>query len=537
MKQRVRPVSGVAAGGPAHLELGRRGFLGWVGLAALGIGVSACSPPSASSGSQSAGGRVLAYGEAGAFSTFNPWAQQLNQLSTANQVFGRLVFKDVDGKPTGDLATSWKVAEDGTSITLKLRADVQWHDGAPVVADDFVTMFAYLSDPALRADVGVQKVKELFAPVGGVTAPDPATVVMSFTDPTPYALDLLNFWYAVRFDDPSDAAFIKHLPVGTGPFKMTGFDAGRRATFGKFDGYYDKSLPKVDRFTFDIFAEGSNVVSNLASGQVNGILVRNYADAKSLKSNPAYFVEQVRLGVWLVMVNASKAPFDKVEVRQALSYSMNRHAFAEAVDFGLELPVTSPFFTAAATAYVPELVGAQAFDLDKAKSLLEAAGINGLSIDYPAPSSFPNLGAYGEIWQRDLAKIGVTLNLHTVSQARWYDLGAGKDKTVDVVPWQVGRCLQDSAVFFAASSQYRGADQRFGYRNDDLERLLDDGRIENDPAKRKQIYQRINQIVVDQCVNISLVTYSETFAWSKKVAGPAYDLAGNLRVANASVAT
>ncbi len=514
---------------PENGTLSRRRFLVFsAGLAAL----AACSPPQSGTGSAVA---LLQYGEAGAFSTFNPWAQVLNQLSTANQVFSRLVYKTGDGEPVADLAESWEVAADGRSIQLTLRSGVVWHDGKDLVADDFVQMFDYLSDAALESDPGVQKVKELFTPVNAVTAPDPLTVDMKFSAPVPYILDLLNYWYAVRFDDPKDVSFVRHLPMGTGPLRMTDFVQSQNASFEAFDDYYVDGQPKIEAWRFSIFAEGSNLVPNLTSGQVQGILVNNYADVDSLLNDSAYRVEAVRLGVWPLMVNVSKPPFDDVAVRQALAHSMNRQAFAEAAHFGLEDPVASPFFTDAATGYVAELVDAYPFDLDMARSLLDDAGVDTLTMTYPAPSSFPNLGVYGQIWQQDLAEIGVTLEVQTVSPGRWSELGAGEDSDADVVPWQVGRCLQDGAVFFAANSGYRGADQRFGYTNATLEDLVARGRTEIDPAVRAGIYQQLNQIVVDECTNISMCTYSSTFAWSSTVTGPEYDLAGNLGLADAEV--
>lgn len=513
---------------PGSGALTRRRFLA---LSASLAALAACRAPE-SGGSSTA---LLQYGEAGAFSTFNPWAQVLNQLSTANQVFSRLVYKTTDGEPVGDLAESWEVAGDGRSIQLKLRSGVRWHDDKELVGGDFVQMYDYLSDPALESDPGVQKVKELFAPVTAVTAPDPLTVNMEFSSPVPYILDLFNYWYAVRFDDPEDASFVRHLPVGTGPLKMTDFVQSQQASFEAFGDYHVEDQPKIDAWRFAIFAEGSNLVPNLTSGQVQGILVNNYADVDSLLNDPAYTVEAVRLGVWPLMVNVAKPPFDNVAVRQALSYSMNRQAFAEAAHFGLEDPVASPFFTDAATGYVPELMDAHPFDLDMARSLLDSAGVDTLTMTYPAPSSFPNLGVYGEIWQQDLAKIGVTLDVQTVSPGRWSELGAGEDPDSDVVPWQVGRCLQDGAVFFSANSGYRGADQRFGYTNAALEDLVAQGQTETDPAAREQIYQQLNQIVVDECTNISMCTYSSTFAWSTTVTGPQYDLAGNLSLADAEV--
>lgn len=520
----VQPENGLVDG-----AMSRRGFLN---LSASLLALSACSAPN--------GGdlAVLQYGEGGEFTTFNPWSQTANEDSVASQVFSRLVYKTRDGKPVGDLAESWQLAQDGLSIDLSLRPDVTWHDGRKLVAQDFVKMFGYLSDPDLESDQGVQKIKELFAPVSAVNAPDPRTVRVEFSAPVPYALDLLDYWYALRFDDRSDTDFIKHRPVGTGPFKMTRFKPGQSASFEAFDGYFVKGQPRLDGFRYTIFAQGANLVNSLRSGGLDGVLIGNLANADALKGDSRYFLDRAAGGVWPLEVNTSKAPFDQLAVRQALSYSMNREQFAKVGDFGLEKPVTSPFYADAATGYLPDLVHAQSFDLDKAKSLLDEAGIADLSFTYPVPDSYPNLRVYGEIWQADLAKIGVRLKVQTVSSARWGELGSGEDKNADVVPWLVGRCLRDAAVFFAANGGYRPAeDHRFGYRNPDLERLIAQGAIETDPDSRTQIYQQLNTLVVEQCYNISMVTASQTWGWSSKLSNPKVDLAGNLDLSEATLSS
>ncbi|RDJ21298.1 ABC transporter substrate-binding protein [Bosea caraganae] len=509
--------------------LTRRHLLATTGAA---FGAASLSLPKAAM-AQAAG--TIEYGEAGAFSTFNPWAQVFTQFSTANQMFSRLVYKDAKGELVADLAESWTIAPDSTSITFKLRPNVTWHDGKPLTAQHFADMFGYLSNPALAGDQGVQKIKAVFAPVKSITAPDAATVLVTFSNPVPYGIDLLNYFYAVRLENPDDTIFMRSLPIGTGPFRMTEHVQGRYATFVANPKYHLPATPKVGTFRFNLYAQGSSVLNNVISGQVNGVLSSNDADLESLRSDKNLRIDQVPNSIWLLMVNVSKPPFDKLAVRQALSYSMNRKAFAEAAHFGFEKPVASPFYDPVATGYVAELVDAQAFDLAKAKKLLEEAGVDKLSITYPTPAANPNLATYAEIWQADLAKIGVTLRIQRVDDGRWRDLGAGKDKTCDVVPWVVGRCLMDSAIFFGANSLYRGANQRFGYVNPTIETLLKEGAVEIDPAKRRKIYQELNRITVEDCANISIMTSSHKFVWSQKVTGPATDLVANLAMGNAAI--
>lgn len=494
------------------------------GMGALGLGVAG-GPAVA----QEAG--MLRYGESGAFSTFNPWAQVENQASTANQIFSRLVYKNREGEYVADLAESWTIADDGKSVTFKLRPGVKWHDGKPLEAQDFVNMYGYLSDPALEPEQGVQKIKSLFEPVTAIEAPDSATVHVTFSEALPYALDIMHYFYAIRMEDPADTGFLQALPVGTGPFSMDEHVRGQYASFSAFEDYHVPDQPKVANFRFHVFAQGASPTANLTSDQIDGLLISNQAEVESLSNNPDLDVHNVPTGTYILQINVSKPPFDNVLVRRALSHSLNRQAFADAVHFGIEKPTATPFFDEASIAYLPELVDAYPYDLDEARRLLDEAGVSNLRMVYPAPSSLPNYGTYGEIWQADLAQIGVDLDVQRVDVARWREYGAGKVPGTDVSPWAVGRVLLDPAIFFAANSGYRAENHRFGYENEELNTLIAAGKVETDPVRRREIYQKLNRIVTGECWALPLVSQSRSWAWSKKVSGVESDIGTNLILA------
>lgn len=518
--------------------ISRRRFLISTGVL---LGAASCGfqggPAPAASKSETPLRTTIKYGEAGAFKTFNPWAQTVTQSSTANQMFSRLVYRSATGEAIPDLAESWKIAPDGKSVEVKLRSGVKWQDGKPLTADDFVKMFGYLSDPALKSDAGVVKMVGLFGPVKAVRAPDPGTVVMEFSVAVPFILDILNYWYAVRFDDLTDPTFIKNPPVGTGPYKMTKFVQGQSTTYAAYPDYHVKGQPATQNFVFNVFANGSNLIADLQSGAVDGVLLANLADANAIKDNKAFYSTNSRTGMYLIMFNCAKPPFDSVAVRQAMFYSVNRTQMAAAGNFGLEQPISSPFFTDAATGYVAELV-ADTFNLQKARGLLDGSGIKDLKLTYPFPTTRPNTQTYGEIWQADLAKIGVQLTLQAVDEARWLDIGAGKDPNTDLVVWSTARCLLDGAVFWSTQTNYRGGAgnlSRLGYKNPILESLVAQGASEVDPAKRKATYQQLNRIVINDAYNISLVTNSQIWAWSSKLKGQNADLIGNLAMGPAKI--
>ena len=520
--------------------LSRRKFLVSAGAtAAFGVVAAACggnggAPGGASGGT---GATTLTYGESGSFTTLNPWEQAYGARSLANQIFSRLVYLDQNGKPVADLAESWTLSPDGKSLTLKLRSGVKWQDGADLAASDFVRMYGYLSDPAFASSIGVQKIKQSFTPVTAVKAPDPGTVVMEFSSAVPYYLDILDYWYLLRYDSPDNTQFLKAAPVGTGPFRLINVSPQQGATLEAFPGYYTRGEPHLKTVDIKMFGSGSNVVSNLRSGLVDGVSVSDYAQVGTLQGVPSFYTTEQPIGVWLMQVNVAKPPFDNRDVRQALSYSLNRAQMAKVAFDGLEKPVSTPFFAPTATGYDQSLVNAQSFDLAKAKALLDGAGVGGLTITYPTPTSIPSVQTVGEIWQSDLAKIGVSLKIQPVTQALWLQLGAANTAaaTTDVVPWNSGRSLQDAAGFWATQLNFRGGAAapltRFGYHNPQLEALVSQGAAETNVSTRKGIYQQLNQIVVQDAYQISFATFSRLRGWSSKVGGQGSDLPGNLQLA------
>src|SRR5215472_18631497 len=187
----------------------------------------------AAAGSPVKGG-TLNYAEAGDFNDFNPWGFSAVNFEMYDQVFSRLLWKDGQGKEHPDLAESWEIAPDKRSIRLKLRSNVKWHDGKPFTAQDYVTTFGYLKDPTIGKYYGAQKIQGLMSPVKEVRAADRLALEIAFDKPVPYMTDILDYWFAIRIDDPSDPRFLKKLPIGTGPFKMTEWVPNQYAKFVRF---------------------------------------------------------------------------------------------------------------------------------------------------------------------------------------------------------------------------------------------------------------------------------------------------------------
>jgi ABC-type transport system substrate-binding protein len=400
------------------------------------------------------------------------------------------------------------------------------------MAQDFVDMFGYLTDPDLVKDSSVLKVKSIMGPVKAVSAPNPSTVQLSFAAPVPYITDILDYWFLIRIDDKTDPQFVKKLPSGTGPFKMAEWVPQQYARFTRSTDYWNKDLPALDEFVFKRLSQAETLLPNLKSGALDGVLLTSLSDVAPLQSDKSYSVDvnENAGSIFNMQVNTAKPPLDKKEVRQALSYSLNRVEMVKSAFFGVSKPITTTFYSPASLGYREDLVMAHPFDLDKARKLLDGAGVHNLDLSYVVTPAWPQMKLWGLIWQQDLAKIDVNLKISEVENAKFYDIGAAADfQGNDLQAWLNGRTTRDPAIFWSTQGNYRANNQNpRGFVNEDLEKMVAAGAVETDVEKRRSIYQQLNQLAIDQSHIIPVATNPRIFAYKNTVQGVKVDLNGNL---------
>ena len=540
---------------PTSFPISRRMFLRGSAIAGMGVALAACAPAAApasggttapvaeatsasssastgAEGSPQAGGQ-LRYAETGEFNHFSPWQMGAVNMGMYNQVFSRLIWKDDEGNVHGDVAESWEMAEDGLSYTVKMLENVFWHDGQPCTAHDIVTMYGYTQDTELAADTAVQKTSGMMASISDVVAVDDYTVRFDFSEPIPYITDVLDYFWIIRIDDKSDPAFMSNLPVGTGPFKIIEWQPNQYTKYVRHEQYHHEGLPYLDEWVFTRLERSETLIPNLEADAFDGIFAPPPSDIARLQADDRYWVEinNAAGSIFNIIVNTKIAPLDKKEVRQALSYSMNREAMVESAFFGISQPLTSPFWSPTSLAYREDLVMAHPFDLEKAAALLEEAGVSDLTLDINVTSRWPQMRLFCLIWQADLATIGITLNVQEVELARFYEIGGDGDLLgMELHPWVNGRTSRDPAIFFSTQGNYTGDPDRniYGWTNEELQDVIAQGLVELDEEARRALYQRANEILVDELPMIQVATDPRTWVWSNKVHDVQIDLVGNI---------
>src|SRR3954452_12016434 len=166
-------------------------------------------------------------------------------------VFDTLVEPDENLEMRPALAESWNVSPDQLTWTFHLRKGVTFHDGSPFTADDVVYSYRRIIDQQLAH---VDK----FSAVTGVTAPDPATVVITVKQPTPNLLTNLGGFKGMAIVQRKnvESGQIATHPVGTGPFAFTSQRSGDSITLTANPDYWG-GVPKAPGVTFQFISEPS----------------------------------------------------------------------------------------------------------------------------------------------------------------------------------------------------------------------------------------------------------------------------------------
>lgn len=342
----------------------------------------------------------------------NAFDLTINQYPLLASIYDTLLTYDASGKAIPRLAESWHIAQDMTSVQVKLRKGLTFHNGEALNSAAVVKNFDKASDPQFAFQVF-----SVAAPISGVTADDDTSLTIKLKQPTPTEVitDILD---SVGLMAPASMDFnaLKHSAVGAGPFAQTAFTPHNQLVLERFDHFWRKPAPSLKKITFHISSDYDASTASLQAGTLDMVAFIPPNQAVKVKDRFDIFVGPTGLEVYPLRINPQRAPFDNKGVRQALHYAINRKAIVDKVFYGYGKPTvllfgeSSPAFDSAALSRYP-------FDLNRAKKAFEAAG----APTWSATCNLVNTDTIGQsilqILQADLAKIGIKLDVQLISSA------------------------------------------------------------------------------------------------------------------------
>ncbi|AIY03214.1 hypothetical protein ART_3615 [Arthrobacter sp. PAMC 25486] len=330
-------------------------------------------------------------------------------------VFDTLIRRNSDGEPVPMLAAKWETAKDGKSLTLTLRDDVTFTDGAKLDAEAVkgnLERFKEAGGPLTAALAAVESVDAVDATTVklNLSTPDPA-LVYALGGPSGYMQSPANF----------DSPTVDTQPIGSGPYELdrAATTPGSQYTFVKNDDYWDTDLQKFEKLVIKPIKDENARFNAVRSGQADGMI----ATAKTVKAAEAADVTVKMVpGDWQGLTLLDRAgeltpELGKVEVRQAINYAIDKDAILKNVAQGLGT-VTSQVFGPSSVAFVADLDSAYGYDVDKAKALLKTAGLeSGFTLKMPTSSDMDP--ALAPAIKDQLAKVGITVDWVDVPSAQY----------------------------------------------------------------------------------------------------------------------
>lgn len=303
-------------------------WLGLVAVAAAGsLALSACggngSTEDGTGGATADGTQLLTIPreDMGTFTrNFNPFSPNVAPLTQQAIYESMFIYNPAAGDTIPWLATEWTPDEDGAGVTFTLRDGVQWSDGEPLVADDVIISFELQKELMGGFDYLVD-----------VTAQDDRTVYFEFDRPYSPALYEIgeqiilpaHVWEGI--DDPSRDT--NETPVGTGPYTEVVNFQSQSFDLGKNPHYWQPDKQKIEGIRMLAFAgnDGANLAAS--QGEVDWApqfipeIEKTFVE-KNPEHNFYWFPGTGTIVNW--QLNTTKAPFDDVVVRKALSMAVDR---------------------------------------------------------------------------------------------------------------------------------------------------------------------------------------------------------------------
>jgi ABC-type transport system substrate-binding protein len=236
----------------------------------------------------------------------------------------------------------------------------------------------------------------------------------------------------------------------------------------------------------------------------------------------------------LAQTKDGSAPTGNKVFRQALNYAMDRKRWTETVLLGVGTPKSLPL-ASTSPAYDADKDHAYAFDVDKAKSLVQQSGVANPTVEVQYNASLPDFATVLQIYQQDLAKIGVTLALKGQEAVAFTDqLFNSKFTGLAANGSLFG---QMHPAFFWGNAYYSPNANWASFKSDEYSQIADGLLKETDPAKQKQVFAGWVDYILDQSWAMPYSNTVPRTATTARVQGIQYNMTEFLMANNAWLAS
>ncbi len=425
----------------------------------------------------------------------------ISGIQIATSIYDTLTVPNGDTEFVPYLAEAVEPNDEFTEWTITIRDGITFHDGSPLNAEVVKNnLDAYRGQYEGRAALlfifvldNIDTVEATGAMEVTVTTKVPWAAFPAFL----HSSGRLGMIAQAQLDNADSCD--RDL-IGTGPFKLKSWDKGREFVAVKNPDYWQMApdgepYPYLDEIRFTPVIEGEQRINGLQSGTLDlaylgaaedFITVNNLAEDGVLK----YRDSNANGEVTFLQVNSSKPPFDDVRIRKAFALGVDRGDLNEVINRGLFTLANGPF-AEGSVGYLEDSGFPLEPDMAEAKRLIadwesENGPLPPITYQATPGKTTQEVAVY---LQQAANQIGVDLNIQTVQQDKLIDNAISGEYDIMGFRNYPGGDPDQLYVWFNSASP-----ANFGRINDpEIDALLDEGRSETDPQKRKMIYEDLNR--------------------------------------------
>lgn len=448
------------------------------------------------------------------------------------EVFGGLTTINLDNEVVLDLAESVDISADGRVYTFRLHPEAKFHDGRAVTAADVQWSLERAANPLTESPVAGQYLGDIVGvnekldgdaqSIAGLRVVDDRTIELTIDQPKSYFLAKLTYPTAFVLDRNNvegDPRNWFREPNGTGPFRMTEYRVGETLVLERNEHYHlgEVRLEAVELIlsggTSMLMYENDEIhISGVGLADLDRLLdPSSELHGQLVRAEPSFTVQYIGL-------NVNEPPLDDVKVRQALNLAVDKSEIASVVLGDLVVPadgILPPNFPG----YNPEVSGYD-FDPERARALL-AESKYGDDLDNLPPITITTPGSFGanvsldmevvlRMWETNL---GITAEFQQTEFATFLkDLHKRRFQMFDI-GWIAD--YPDPENFLDVLFHSASDNNHTNYSNPEVDRLLEQARVETDQARRYALYNEAEQIILDEAPWVPLWYSGESYVLVK----------------------
>jgi len=453
-------------------------------------------------------------------------AQDAGSAAYLVEIFSGLVRLDHDLQVQPDLAESYEVSDDGKVFTFTLRRNASFHDGRPVLASDVKYSFEralspetasvvaenFLGDIVGARDVSRGRADE----ISGLRVVDDSTVEITIDAPKPYFLYKLTYPTAFVVDQrqiESNPQRWTQKPNGTGPFTLKEWRLGERLVLEAYDRFY-LGAPTLKTVRFELSGGSGLVAYEDGDIDITGVGLDDLQRIQD-PNDPlnAEYIQVPRQSIDYIGFNTNVPPFDDPLVRQAFALSVDRAKIAEVILQGA-IPVANGILMPGVPGYTEE-DKTYPFDPERARDLLSQSKYADdmpeitLAESGAGGTVGPTTEAIVQYWRDEL---DIEVKIQQAEAGTFFsDIDQGRYQMFHL-GWIMDYPDPEDVLDILFHSASRQNNTR--YTNPEIDALLEQARVDQDPEHRLATYQDVERRLVQDAVWLPMF-YDTTHALVK----------------------